>query len=95
MALHVTFSGARDGDDGPFQLASASGWQAAMKTASGAGKAIDALFADGAVTNSTKLAKDLDKALAMKLPKDVHDTLAQLRELVGSGDEQETVSVID
>lgn len=96
MSMFITFTGALDGDDGPFQLASASGWAAFGKWVGATiSQPIRELVTKGSMKGTDKLSAALE-SVANKYPPsgDVQDTLDGLRELIGVGDPDETATVI-
>jgi hypothetical protein len=99
MSLSVMFHGAPDGDDGPFQLASGSGWAAFGEWAESLAKShlLKELVEDGTVSDSGKLSKQLKKALRKSPPDnpDVEDTARQLLKRLGVGRGEESVTVIN
>lgn len=93
MALSVSFVGAPDGDDGPFQLATANGWKefAAWAEQHADCPALQALVRDG-TCNSRELAEELER-VDEPISSNVSDTLDGLVQLLGDGDPAERVLV--
>jgi hypothetical protein len=99
VGLSIQFTGAADGGDGPFPLASANGWalfaEWAAALPAAASRAVRALADAGEVTGTDALAAELAAALAAHPPENpaVADTARGLAELVGGGDPGETATV--
>jgi hypothetical protein len=101
VGLSIHFAGAADGDDGPFDLATATGWALFAGWAGGlpAGEfgAVRRLADAGQVKGTDALGTQLAKALMLHTPgsEAVAHTGAMLRGLVGVGDPAETATVTD
>jgi hypothetical protein len=99
VSLSITFNGAADGDDGPFHLASASEWkqfsQWALSLPVADFVSLHELAEEGATANSSQLSEQLDRALAQHPPalQGTVELAERVRELLGIGDAEETVSV--
>lgn len=94
MSLSVKFHGAKDGDDGPFSLCSASGWKLVAEWAHT--PLVQELVLHGTVKNSKAFAVELKAALADREPTaPVLHTLRGLLCNIGLGDEEESVSITD
>jgi 8-oxo-dGTP pyrophosphatase MutT (NUDIX family) len=97
VSLSVVFHGSEDGDDGPFQLASAVGWSAACAYLSKLPKtyrALHSLADKGEASDTARLALELRK---MPQPKEeaVRHTLVELADNLGVGSRDETATVLD
>lgn len=100
MSLSIMFTGADDGDDGPFQLASASGWKAFAEWAEKLSEdhySVKTLAGRGDVVNTRKLMLQLRSALERHPPKNeqVLGTARGLLGLIRVGDGNETATVTD
>jgi hypothetical protein len=101
VGLSIHFAGAADGDDGPFDLATATGWalfgQWAGTLPPGESAAVRELSDRGAVTGTDALAAQMSAALASHPPDNpaVADTARGLLENLGVGDAAETATVTD
>lgn len=98
MSVSIRFSGAADGDDGPFQLASASGWQAFARWVDGLPSGfteLRKLTETGTVKNTAELSDELLSAEVTDFSpdKDIADTIEQLQEVLGVGDPDEVATV--
>jgi hypothetical protein len=99
VSLSVVFHGAPDGGDGPFSLASSSGWQAFGKWAASLPPkfaAVKALAKDGEFKGTDELSRQLSAALKARPPKEmVAHTVKDLLGNLGVGDPGETATVTD
>ena len=94
MSLSILFTGASDGDDGPFFLASASEWALFGEWAEGLPSEYAAVkaLADGEVKGTDELSRQLTAALAAHPPR---EPLPQGLLDLGVGDPDETATVTD
>lgn len=101
MGLSVHFTGAADGDDGPFDLSTARGWQLVAEWVATLPKAdapkLRSLAALGRVRDTAALSAELAAALESHPPTSVavRATLDALAEVLGVGDRKETATVTD
>jgi hypothetical protein len=101
VVLSISFSGAEDGDDGPFALAPLSVWSALTTWAAalpGAEfPAVRALAADGRADDTAALAEQLAAALEAHPPHDpaVLAAAGELAAALGPGDRTEEAVVSD
>jgi hypothetical protein len=100
VGLSIRFAGAADGGDGPFDLATATGWALFGEwadTLPTGFAAVRDLSDRGAVTGTDALASQLSAALASHPPDNpaVADTARGLLENLGVGDAAETATVTD
>ena len=98
MSLSIVFTG-KDGDYGPFSLASASGWGAFAEWAESLPDRFDALktLADtGQFSGTDRLSNQLSHALSDHPPTDpIRHTVEGLLKNLGVGDPGETATVTD
>lgn len=99
MSLSITFL-ADDGNDGPFQLSSATGWNLVSEWADSLpeGYASIKVLTDSAECGDTReLGRQLTEALEKFPPDnpDVKDTLEELLDLMGVGDPAEVAMVTE
>lgn len=96
MSLSVQFTGADDGDDGPFQLASAGGWKAFGEWEGCIScLPLQHFYSTGKFAGTDELAKLLQLQLDAYPPSDdVAHTVEQFLTLLGIGDEAETATVV-
>jgi hypothetical protein len=101
VGLSITFSGAPDGGDGPFTLATASGWAAFAAWAGtlpdGESAALRRLCDAGEVAGTDALSRELSAALTRHPPDSeaVRHTATDLLASVGVGDPAESAAVTD
>jgi hypothetical protein len=93
MSVSVVFRN-EDGDDGPFQVASASGWKLLAEWAGDSGP-VAKLCDEGRYANTSKLAIAFMVLMRKRPPagplKDIVDSLLKL---IGVGDDDEAVEVV-
>lgn len=94
MSVSVFFHGAEDGDDGPFELSSAVGWNLLGEWAAHS-KPLRDLAATGCHKGTDEISHDLAELLDKSKPDNpnVESTAKRLLELIGVGDENETMEV--
>lgn len=101
MSLSIQFTGAADGDDGPFSLASASAWtlfaEWVEQLPEKRSRVLRRLTDAGEAEDTSALAQELAAGLKARSPENpaVADIAALLQELVGVGDAEETVTVLN
>lgn len=98
MGLSVTFTGAPDGGDGPFDLATATGWSLFAQWADALPAdqfgAVRGLAETGVAKGTDRLSTELHDALTAKTPPpDVSHTALLLLGNIGVGDPDETATV--
>lgn len=97
MSLSVVFVDEEDDVDGPFQLASQSGWEAVRQwSAPYEMFSLKALLETGEFTDTEKLADEVAKTLHAHPPNDnnVGSTLTELLINIGAGSKTETIKVV-
>lgn len=97
MSVSIEFDGP-EGRDGPFEVASANGWQLLCETCEAAGLAsLIALSEEGYYPNTAEISKDLDALFREDVfpSAKVRDTAEGLRKWVGVGAEDESISVVN
>jgi hypothetical protein len=104
MGVAVTFHGADDGDNGPFDLASTGAWTEFIKWIETLqpidNPQLTALAVDGEVKGTGALAVELEAALQLHPREAPNQTAAAavghaLAELMGVGDPDETATITD
>lgn len=98
MSLSVVFHGSVDGDDGPFQVASATGWARFgewVESLPHNFMTLRRLMAVGEVKDSSVLSGELHAALIFRRPLNpaVLETARQFQEILGAGDVDEVVTI--
>jgi hypothetical protein len=97
VSYSIQFSGAPDGPDGPFQVATTAGWAQFARWAESLPDGFEAvkdLADDGSMTGTDLLAEQLERALREHPDPLVGSTVQSLAAVLGVGDPEELAEVI-